>query len=124
MLSPAQVVATRKAIESMYSGTCDVVEYTKAQQPDKLMKLQEVTVLTAQPCRLSFKTKEASSPSDTVSGVNQVIQLFISPELHVKPGSKIVVTQNGVTTAYKSSGQPAIYNTHQEIILELFRGWA
>lgn len=124
MLSPAQVVATRKAIESMYSGTCDVVEYTKAQQPDKLMKLQEVTVLTAQPCRLSFKTKEASSPSDTVNGVNQVIQLFISPKLHVKPGSKIVVTQNGVTTAYKSSGQPAIYNTHQEIILELFRGWA
>ena len=25
---------------------------------------------------------------------------------------------------YKNSGEPAVYNTHQEIMLELWKGWA
>ena len=54
----------------------------------------------------------------------QTTTLFISPDVVIEPGSKIVVTQNGKTVAYKQSGEPALYNTHQEIILELFERWA
>ena len=39
-------------------------------------------------------------------------------------GSKITVTQNGVTTDYASSGKPAVYETHQEVILELKEKWS
>jgi hypothetical protein len=49
---------------------------------------------------------------------------LIAPEIHVKPGSKLTITQNGVTTEYKNSGEPALFDTHQEIILELFKGWS
>jgi hypothetical protein len=42
----------------------------------------------------------------------------------VKPGSKLTITQNDMTTEYQSSGKPAFYSTHQEIVLELFKGWA
>ena len=38
--------------------------------------------------------------------------------------NRVIVTQNGETTEYKNSGKPAIYSSHQEIILELFDGWA
>ena len=39
--------------------------------------------------------------------------------------SKIVVTKkNSFVEDYKNSGKPAVYDTHQEIILENFKGWA
>ena len=52
------------------------------------------------------------------------VKLFIAPEINVMPGSKIVVTQKGRTTEYKNSGEPAIFDTHQEIMLVKFKGWA
>lgn len=62
--------------------------------------------------------------SDTGAAISQGTKLFTVPEIQIKPGSKIIVTQNGVTTVYSSSGVPAVYPTHQEVILELFEGWA
>ena len=53
-----------------------------------------------------------------------VIKLFISSDIVIKSGSKLTVTQTGVTTAYTGSGVPAVYPTHQETILELFESWA
>ena len=54
----------------------------------------------------------------------QTIKLFIAPEIDIKPGSKIDVTHLGVTTSYKRSGNPAVYHTHQEIMLELWENYA
>ncbi len=76
------------------------------------------------PCRLSFKSKTVAMPSETVSAVAQGVRLFIAPEITVKNGSKVTVTQNGITTEYAASGVPAVYITHQEIMPEPFRGWA
>lgn len=50
--------------------------------------------------------------------------MFVSPDVTIKPGSMLTVAQNGVTTEYTSSGVPAVYPTHQEIILELSDKWA
>ena len=47
------------------------------------------------------------------------IKLFLSPDIIVKAGSNITVTQAGKTTEYIASGIPAIYDTHQEIMLVL-----
>lgn len=51
-------------------------------------------------------------------------KLFISPDVAIKAGSKIIVTQHGRTTEYSNSGVPAVYPTHQEIMLTLFNGGA
>ena len=116
--------AARKAIESTYEGVCDVVEYGDIlDEQTKITSQGEIVVLEGQPCKLSFETISAASQSDTVASVSQRTKLFISPEITVKSGSKIVVTQNGITTEYSASGEPAIYFSHQEIMLELFRGW-
>lgn len=116
--------AARKAIESTYEGVCDVVEYGDIlDEQTKITSQGEIVVLEGQPCKLSFETISAASQSDTVASVSQRTKLFISPEITVKSGSKIVVTQNGITAEYSASGEPAVYFSHQEIMLELFRGW-
>lgn len=125
MLSKNQVVKARKAIESMYDGTCTIIERQKVKLPNKSTGFKDIVVLEDIPCRLSFKTITNTNQAETgVSAVVQVTKVFIAPEMQVKPGSKLTITQNDVTTEYKSSGQPAIYTTHQEIELELFERWA
>ena len=125
MLSQTKMVKTRKAIESLYDGKCTITEYQKVKNKNKSTGFEEVVVLTDRPCRLSFKTINNTNQTDTAaSTVAQITKVFLAPEIQVKPGSKLTITQNGVTTEYKSSGQPAFYSTHQEIVLELFKGWA
>ena len=114
----------RKAIESMYIGTCDVIEYQKVSDPvTKKTGFAEITTLLSQPCRVSFKSIPSSGEGNTAA-ITQEIKLFISPDITIKEGSKIEVTQNGVKTAYSNSGTPARYETHQEITLKLFDRWA
>ena len=124
MLSQVKVVNTRKAIESLYGGKCSITEYQKIKKENGSTGFQETTVIENQPCRISFKTVTSAKEGAMNQSITQVIKLFLAPEITVKTGSKITVTQNGITTEYKSSGQPAMYETHQEIILELFDGWS
>lgn len=118
------MVKVRKAIESMYKHTCTITEHQKFTKENKSIGFKDVMVLENQPCRLSYKTINNANQTETVSSIVQSIKLFIAPEINVKPGSKLTITHNGVTTEYKNSGEPAIYDTHQEIILELFKGWS
>ncbi len=126
MLPKAAMVRAKAAIESTYIGKCDIVEYVHRQNKiTKISEKAEETILSNQPCRLSFdannnRTLKSTLTGETASEVRQNVKLFIAPDIHIKPGSKIIVTQNGVTTAYKKSGQPSVYFTHQEIMLELF----
>lgn len=117
--------AARKAIESTYEGVCDIIEYGSVKdKKSKITRHEEITVLQNQPCKLSFEKIAAAAGSDTAAAVTQGAKLFIAPETEVKSGSKIVVTQNGVNNVYSASGQPAVYSSHQEIMLELWKGWA
>lgn len=115
----------RKVIESTYSGILTVTEMQQVTDGrSKLTKREPVTVLENQPCRLSFETIKATEQSDSVAAIAQVTKLFVSPDVSIKPGSKLTVLQNNVTTDYTCSGVPAVYPTHQEIMLELFERWA
>ena len=117
--------AARKAIESQYSGICDIVEYRDVKDArTKITHKEEVTIIENRPCRLLFKRLNTIVTTETAASVSQVTKLFISPEIEINSGSKIIVTQDNVTTAYSASGEPAVYSTHQEIMLELFKGWA
>ena len=116
--------AARKAIESTYTGVMTVSERQSVKDPNThITSTKEVVVLENQPCKLSFETIAATVQTDTAA-LSQGVKVFLSPDVSIKAGSKLTVTQNGVTTAYKSSGVPAVYPTHQEIILTLFERWA
>jgi len=119
------MVNRRKAIESLYTGICTITEYQEVRdETTKKTKHEPVDVLINQPCKLSFSKIANAHQGEIASAVTQTVKLFIAPEIVIKPGSKITVTQNGVTTEYQSSGEPARYSSHQEVMLELFKGWA
>lgn len=119
------MVGVKEALQSLYLGLCDVFEYTAVKDPvTKITKYAEVKVVPAQPCRLSFSASPAVSERDGANIPKQVIKVFMDPNVQVKAGSKIVVTQNGRTTAYKNAGEPAVYTNHQEITLDIFEKWA
>lgn len=124
MLSKNALVKARKAFESLYTGQCTVTEYQEFTRKNESTGHHEVIILEGQPCRLSFSSERTTSPTETAAQLVQIIKVFLAPEIRIAAGSKLTITQNGVTTEYKNSGEPAIYETHQEIILELFKGWA
>ena len=124
MLSKTALVKARKAVESLYDSKCTITEYQKFKKEDKSTGFQEKVVLADEPCKVSFKTINATKETDSASSVSQVVTVLLAPEIQVKPGSKLTITRKNVTTEYKSSGKPAVYNTHQAVVVELFEGWA
>lgn len=124
MLSQAKMVA-RKAIESLYDSTCNIIEYHEVQNENKSTGFKEIVVVENQPCKLSFETlSTVNNQEDNASEKIISTKLFISPDILINPGSKISITYKDTTTDYKFSGKPAIYDTHQEIMLEIFDRWA
>lgn len=117
--------AARRAIESLYVGVCTVIERRQVRdEQTKISRQAEQVVLEKQACRLSFERAAAAEPTDTAAAVGQSVKLFLAPEVELKPGSKIIVEQNGRRFEYAASGEAAVYPSHQEIYLSLWRGWA
>lgn len=110
----------RKAMEQLYEGTCDIFQYQDVSE-GHLSKMELAQTEEAVPCRLSFSASPAGNAHDGYTGVSQTIKLFLAPEVSVPAGSKVIVTQAGTVTAYRSSGQPAVYPSHQEIELTIWK---
>ncbi|WP_196603084.1 hypothetical protein [Pectinatus frisingensis] len=121
VITKARALA-RKAQQLLYDGKCTVYEHKKTRNTITHETTgEEIPVHINIPCRLSFNSSPATDKTQTVDTLSQNIKLFISPDIIIKAGSKIDVKQNNNTTVYKNSGQPAIYATHQEINLELYK---
>lgn len=126
MLSKTKVVKrAKKAFVSLYDGICTVTERQKIKKDNGSTRFEEVIVLENIPCRLSFKTVDNTAQTENGAAMTiQTTTLFLDPDIKIKSGSKITVTQNGVTTEYQQSGKAALYDTHQEIALDFFREWS
>lgn len=121
------VNAQRKALERLWKDRCTVYHRVKVTDPKtKLTDFDEKPLLQDQPCKLSFETLN-STDGDYVATVAQSVKLFISPNVEIPAGCKIVVTRfNDLerTFTYSRSGEPGIFTNHQEIMLEPFKGYA
>ena len=121
------VNAQRKALERLWKDRCTVYHRVKVTDPKtKLTDFDEKPLLQDQPCKLSFETLN-STDGDHVATVAQSVKLFISPDVEIPAGCKIVVTRfNDLerTFTYSRSGEPGIFTNHQEILLEPFKGYA
>lgn len=113
------------AIKSLWRGVCTVtVRENITNENNGRTEEKEVDLFNNEPCRISFDTVQTTEPVSGAAQIKQTITLFIDPVANIPPGSKITVTQNGVTGVYEQSGKPAVYTAHKEIPLELFKGWA
>ena len=119
------MVKHKKALELLWQGTCNIIIKVEKINPiTKRTEFDEDVIYSNQPCKLSFKRLTTTTENSNAASISQGVKLFLSPTIEIPPGSKITVTQNGKTTDYEKSGEPAIYTNHQEVPLELFRGWA
>lgn len=117
--------AARRALESTFEGICTITVSRESTDEDTgLSGSAEEIEATDMPCRLSFEKLSPAAQSETGAAIAQGVKLFLAPEIKVASGSKIIVTQEGMTSVYRASGVPAIYSTHQEIMLELWEEWA
>lgn len=123
MLEQARAVH-RQAIEMMYEGTCTIYEKKGITDPKtKITSQREIPVSEEISCNLSFSKVPPVEKQAEGYKQAQAVKLFLPPEINVKPGSKIVVTQNNVTEVYKMSSLAAVYASHQEIMLDAWDGW-
>lgn len=119
----------RQAIESLYKDRCNIIERKEVTNPiTKKTSFEEVNIVEDHPCKLSFGSI-ATTSDGSAAEMSQIVKLFISPDINVNPGSKIVVTRivgegTKIETSYSNSGKPAIHTNHQEIELELFERWS
>ena len=121
------VSAQRKALERLWKDHCSVFVKTKVtDSTTKLTDFEETPLLQDQPCKLSFETLN-SSDGDPVATVAQSVKLFLSPDVEIPAGCKIVVTRfNDLERQfiYSKSGEAGVFTNHQEILLEPWKGYA
>lgn len=127
MVDPtSEVKMVTNPLSILWTGKCTIYEYQDVTDPETFQTTQkEVPILIDEPCRLSQNTvshnqNELVSIMDGAPLVQQIIVLFIRPDIDIKEGSVIEVTQHGRTDKYKRSSKPAVYSNHQEIVLELY----
>lgn len=108
-------------LEILWSGRATIYEYQDVTDPETYQTKHElVAVATDEKCRLSHNRESTVVVDNGAPFVNQAIVLFIRPDLIIKEGSVIEVTQNGMTNKYRRASKPAVYTNHQEVTLELY----
>lgn len=122
MFSESSLVNAKNVIASCFKSSAEIFEFKEVTADDGTTSYVEVFSFST-PCKLSFSTSDTSRDTALVSGVNLVATLFIPPDIEIKPGSKIAVTQQELTHYFENSGVPLRYFTHQEIKLRLSQEW-
>lgn len=121
------VSAQRKALERMWKDRCTVIQRVKITDPDtKLTDFSETPLLENQPCKLSFE-KLTSTDGENTAAKFQNVKLFLSPDVVIPAGCKIVVQRfNEIDRefTFSNSGEAGVFTNHQEIYLTLWKGWA
>lgn len=109
----------RSAVESLYLDRATIIEYQSVfNTEDCSTGIQELVVCENQPCKVSHVSARQAYDGVASDDIRLITKLFISPDINVKPGSKIILDRNGVETVYRNSGEPSMYYNHQEIIIE------
>lgn len=113
------------AVQSLWSGRCTVtVRQGVTNSANGRTEPQDVVTDANIPCRISYERVASTAPAEEAQIVTQTVTLFIANTVDIPSGSKIAVTQNGVTADYEQSGEAAVYSFHKEVPLALFAGWA
>lgn len=108
----------RVQIEKMYESNCSV--WRSSQVYDKaahVTKTQKILLYENIPCHVSYGISSAAKQTDTIAVLGQNITLYLSSDYEIPAGSEIVIAGYGRTVKYESSGEPAVYQSHQEISL-------
>ena len=119
------VKAYERALQKLWTGVCSIyVRETEVNPKNGRDETVEKVLAGRLPCRISFSSIASTQEDNDAALVQQSVKLFLSKDLSIPPGSKIIVMQEGRTAVYAKSGEAAVYRYHQEVPLELFKEYA
>lgn len=107
----------RQRLETMYTDKVTVFRHQKIKKPNGETKLEPVPVYENQPCRISQKALAVNGQTEAHNQIAYETKLFLAPELEIKQGDKLEVTRGSTVRSY-TAGEPFLYPTHQEVILQ------
>lgn len=110
----------RRAVEMLYQDTATVYVNEPVEDPithattsDWVVKYKDIK------CRISFN-KTSADYKDAYDSSGSTPTLFVAPEVDIPPGSRVEVTRTNMgTVAFRASEMPKVYNSHQEISLNI-----
>lgn len=116
MAKDGVVKTAQEAFAFLYRDTCTISESQQVLRPNGTTT--EAWEMTAKdiPCRVSYGGASIGE-NGLLASSTQSVKLFLAPDVYVTTGSRILVTREGRTSAYRASTKPALYPTHQEILL-------
>ena len=115
----------KAAVQRLWKGKATITVRDGVLNPaNGRTEMVERVLAEAVPCRISHSVIKSTEPFEEAAVVAQSVVLYVDPSVDIPEGSKITVTQNGVTRDYERSGTPAVYTAHQEVPLQLWEGWA
>lgn len=119
--------AQQKALAKLWHDRCTIIQRQKATDGfSKLTDFQERVLLADEPCKLSFEKITENIVNDAAAKT-QNVKLFLSASVQVPAGCKILVRRPNEQErefVFAASGEPAVFGSHQEIYLTLWREWA
>ncbi len=120
MVSIPSLEVVRSSIRSLWTDSMTVEVRDSTEDPDTKITSSDPprVIIRDAPCRISFETISGATVDRWVRR-EQVVKLFCDETLEIPVGSRITVTRQGMSRVFHRSGGPAIYPTHQEILLEL-----
>lgn len=114
----------KMAIEKLYEDTCNIYTYEKITEANTgITKQVKKIYLENISCRMSF-SNFPSTTNDEQAKLTQSIKLFLPSDILIRASSYVSIYRQGLITDYVCSGKPAIYKTHQEINLKLYKDYA
>lgn len=115
------MVDTSFALKQMWKDTCTIVVKNQEvfDKESKTTSYEDMVLVENEPCKLSFQTLQTATKDGVKAKLEQKTKLFLSNAIEVPAGSSVLVTRGNRTFSFSSSGLPAIFTNHQEIILEM-----
>ena len=93
--------AHKKAVQSLWVGKATITVLDGVLNPANGRTEPQERILAADiRCRISHKSVVSTEPNEEAAQVAQSVVLYIDPSVDIPEGSKITVTQNGVTRDY------------------------
>lgn len=117
-------------LKRMWKDACTIQITQETKDLDGISHRVWVPLVENEPCKLSFyddHTRINSSRGNAnANPLFQQTKLFIRPDLDIPEGSRITVVthKNNKTLYFETSGDPALFTNHQEILIEGVKKWA
>ena len=114
----------KEVLTSFYDAVCQIQQCSTVSGKDVADRLNWRMAWENVPCHLDFDVIHPVVEGQQGALVHLDGILFVDSDIKIFPGSRILVYQDNQTWVFESSGEPAVYQTHQEVPLRLAEMWA